>query len=414
MLFSRLSFFLIVIPVAFWACSGESITEFHIEEAVITPVENTVLPEIENADSTEKVDSSKVVENVDSSTVENKVPSIENLEIPHYDAVEFPSAERVGPVSQYGQLMSGKNSEGKGRVFGSCKGVADGAEVQVRGMSLYWSLLPQATMFYSDAGISTMVKDMKIELIRAAIGTEEYWGGTRGFLLDPDAQRELIDSVVRAAVKNDIYVIIDWHSHNAHEQLEDAALFFAEMAQKYGKYDNVIFEIFNEPKKISWAEIKNYADNVVSVIRRFSDNLILVGNPSWDQTPNLVIGNEVDDPKHNVAYTFHYYANSHLIVTQGRRGLQAINAGLSLFVSEWGTGGANGGGVPNLERNDEWQDWVNENKLSSANWSASKINEGTAAFLSESTVNSLVYSEAGELVKKYLSTNPDSYTACAD
>lgn len=398
--------------LAFWACSGDNITEIHMEEAAIASVEEITLPEIENTDSAEKVDSAKVEEKVDSVTVEPEVPGIENLDIPHYDVVEFPSAERVGPVSQYGQLMSGKNSAGRGRVFGSCNGVADGAEVQVRGMSLYWSLLPQATMYYSDAGISTMVKEMKIELIRAAIATGEYWGGTRGFLLDPDAQRELIDSVVRAAVKNDIYVIIDWHSHKAHEQLEDAALFFAEMAQKYGKYDNVIFEIFNEPTQIDWVDVKSYADNIVSVIRRYSDNMILVGNPSWDQTPNLVVGKEVEDPKHNVAYTFHYYANSHLISTQGRRATQAMNAGLSLFISEWGTGAASGKGVPILSRNDEWQEWVNENKLSSANWSASRINEGTAAFLSESTVDTLVFSEAGELVKKYLSTNPDSYTAC--
>lgn len=399
--------------LAFWACSGDNITEIRVEEDEIA---NSLLFKDTVADAPEIEQPVEKVEeptDVDTSSVEVKAPSIENLVIPEYKKVEFPTAERIGPVGQYGKLLAGKNSSGKGRIYGGCKGVSDGDEVQVRGMSLYWSLLPQATMYYSDAGISTMVKDMKIELVRAAIATEEYWGGTRGFLKDPDAQRELIDSVVRAAVKNDIYVIIDWHSHKAHEQLEDAALFFAEMAQKYGDYDNVIFEIYNEPTSISWAEVKSYADNVVSVIRRYSDNLILVGSPSWDQTPNLAVGNEVEDPAKNVAYTFHYYANSHLIVTQGRRAATAMNAGLSLFVSEWGTGAASGKGVPILERNDEWQEWVNENRLSTANWSASRINEGTAAFLSESTVDSLVYSEAGELVKKYLSANPDSYSKCS-
>ena len=28
---------------------------------------------------------------------------------------------RVGPVSQYGQLMTGKNSQGEGRIYGSCE-----------------------------------------------------------------------------------------------------------------------------------------------------------------------------------------------------------------------------------------------------------------------------------------------------
>ena len=65
---------------------------------------------------------------------------------------------RVGPVSQYGQLMTGKNSQGQGRIYGSCEGVKDGAEVQVRGMSLYWSLMPQAVEFWSEEGVSTMVR----------------------------------------------------------------------------------------------------------------------------------------------------------------------------------------------------------------------------------------------------------------
>ncbi|MCL4102950.1 Cellulase (glycosyl hydrolase family 5) [Fibrobacter sp. UWH9] len=336
----------------------------------------------------------------------------ENVTEVSYEKLDEPIGERIGPVSQYGRLIAGVNSEGKGRIYGSCKGVSDGNEVQVRGMSLYWSLLKPATKFYSDTGITTMVNDMKIEVIRAAIGTEENWGGTLGFLLDPDAQRELIDQAVKAAIKNDIYVIIDWHSHSAHKQLSDAIAFFDEMAQKYGQYNNVIFEIFNEPTRIVWEQVKAYGDTVVATIRKHSDNLILVGNPMWDQSPNWAIGKEIADSLHNIAYTFHYYANSHSIKLEGRNAEEAMNAGLSLFVSEWGTANASGKGVPDVDRNDQWQEWMDERKLSSANWSASMINEGTAAFAQESRVDSLVYTVSGELVKGYLSANPDSYKAC--
>lgn len=322
-----------------------------------------------------------------------------------------PIGERVGPVSQYGQLIAGA-VDGKGAIYGSCKGVSAGNEVQVRGMSLYWSLLDRATMFYSDVGVTSMVKDMKVEIVRAAIGTEEDWGGTSGYYYDPIAQKELIDATVQAAIKNDIYVIIDWHSHTATEQAPKAYEFFVEMAQKYGQYNNVIFEIFNEPTRQTWAQIKMYAEAIISGIRLYSDNLVLVGNPSWDQTPHNAIGNEIEDPAHNVAYTFHYYANTHSIAGQGRSAERAINAGLSVFVSEWGTGSANGDGVPKIDRNDDWQAWMDKYKLSSANWSASKINEGSAAFANESRADSLVYTESGKLVKSYLAKNPDSYKAC--
>ena len=83
---------------------------------------------------------------------------------------------RVGPVSQYGQLMAGKNSQNKGQIYGSCEGIKDGAEVQVRGMSLYWSLMDEALEFWSEEGVTSMVNDMKIQIVRAAMATgKEDW-----------------------------------------------------------------------------------------------------------------------------------------------------------------------------------------------------------------------------------------------
>lgn len=328
---------------------------------------------------------------------------------------------RVGPVSQYGQLMAGKNSQGKGRIYGSCDGVKDGAEVQVRGMSLYWSLMDEALEFWSDEGITSMVNDMKIQIVRAAMATgDEDWteGKYIGYQKQPEKQTGFVKAAVEAAIKNDIYVIIDWHSHVATTQTDNAVKFFTEMAKEYGQYDHVIFEVFNEPQKISWNEVKNYANQVISAIRQYSDNLILVGNPEWDQNPQQAIGNEVSDPKKNTAYTLHYYAASHKATGdydwgpgEGTRGQQAIDAGLSVFVSEWGTGKADGKGdvSPN---NGAWQDFMNQNKISWANWSASKINEGTAAFSANATKTSLQYSNSGNTVKGYLSDNPTTYTAC--
>ena len=201
---------------------------------------------------------------------------------------------RVGPVSQYGQLQAGKNSDGHGRIYGSCPSYStSGNEVQVKGMSLYWSSAEAAaTDFYTETAINTMVKDMKIEIVRFAMGVSESWDYGRGYLTGgADKQKKMLKAVVEAAVKNDIYVIIDWHSHQADNQTSDAVSFFSWAAETYGQYDNVIFEVYNEPTNISWSSIKTYADQVVSAIRQHSDNLILVGTPSWDQKPQEAIGN---------------------------------------------------------------------------------------------------------------------------
>ena len=343
---------------------------------------------------------------------------------------------RVGPVSQYGQLITGKNSAGKGRIYGSCQGVKDGAEVQVRGMSLYWSLKPEAVAFWSEAGVASMVNDMNIQLIRAsmATGSEDWWGckdmssdcgesnHMTGYASDPTFQKNLMTTVVEAAIKNDIYVILDWHSHEAENQTESSKGFFSEMAQTYGSYNNVIFEVYNEPKgdwgedaaRSYWPTIKNYATTVISAIRQYSDNLILVGNPYYDQYPNVVVSNPISDD--NVAYTFHYYACSHSSTNEGANAITVLNSGLPIFVSEWGTGNADGTGDYSncTSANATWQSWLDNNKLSWANWSASKVGEGTAAFTSAATASSLQYTTSGNAVKGYLATNPTTYTACAD
>ena len=334
---------------------------------------------------------------------------------------------RVGPVSQYGKLIAGKNSQNKGQIYGSCEGVKDGAEVQVRGMSLYWSLMDEALDFWSEDGITTMVNDMKIQIVRAAMaaGNEDWTKGKYiGYQVQPDSQTRFVKTVVEAAIKQDIYVIIDWHSHTANTQTENAVKFFGEMAQAYGQYDNVIFEVFNEPQKVEWSVIKTYADAVVAEIRKYSDNLILVGTPEWDQYPNRVIGSEINDPKQNTAYTFHYYAGTHCFSgkhegmfgqswpCEGENAVEAMNAGLSVFVSEWGVTTSDGKGSVAGD-NDGWQNWMNEHKLSWANWSASRIPEGSAAFDSAtSTPTSLTFTKSGDTLKSYLSTNAETYTLC--
>ena len=105
---------------------------------------------------------------------------------------------RVGPVSQYGQLQAGKNSQGHGRIYGSCPTYStSGNEVQVKGMSLYWSSADaSATDFYTETAINTMVKEMKIEIVRFAMGISESWDNSRGYLSSPDKQKNMLKAVV--------------------------------------------------------------------------------------------------------------------------------------------------------------------------------------------------------------------------
>ena len=318
--------------------------------------------------------------------------------------------KRIGPVSQYGQLQAGAPS-GTGRIYGSCKGVKSGNEVMVQGMSLFWSIGDEGAKYWTSDIVDGLVSKWNIQLIRGAMGIDEDWGNGNYFT-DTKKYQDMMDEVVAAAIENDIYVIIDYHSHKADNNTSNAKAFFKRMAQKWGGYDNVIFEIFNEPINQSWSTVKSYANQVIPVIREYSDNLIVVGTPNYSANPDAAVGNSISD--NNVAYTFHFYAGvdeyQHDIDIQGANAEYAMSNGLSVFVTEWGNSGPTGAGSVVSSRSSSWYNWMKSNKLSGANWSVSDKAETASYF---TTSGAWSYSTSGSWVNSNIFAYlPTSYTEC--
>ena len=61
------------------------------------------------------------------------------------------------------------------------------------------------------------------------------------------------------------------------------------MSSLYKDYDNVIYEICNEPNGgTTWADVKSYAEEVIPIIRKNTkDALIIVGTPTWSQDVDI-------------------------------------------------------------------------------------------------------------------------------
>ena len=345
-------------------------------------------------------------------------------------AAETVAPKRVGPVSQYGQLQAGKNSQNYGRIYGSCKGVSAGNEVAVQGMSLFWSMAyrDEGPDYWHDSIVSGLVEKQNIQLIRGPVGVDGDWqNGNGNYFTNTEFHRGLMDAVVKSAIENDIYVIIDFHSHCAEQNTSGAQSFFSYMAEKWGGYDNVIFEIYNEPKnncsdswfdlsgaKNYWKEkIAPYARTVIETIRNYSDNLIVVGTPYFDQYTNAALAEPLNDA--NVAYSFHYYAGEdpyrHTTNKQGAWAEEAMQGGLSVFVTEWGNSAPSGDDGFNKDYSSAWYQWMTQNQLSGANWSVSNKTE-TASYFSDSAWN---YSQSGNWVNEnvFAPTRNKVYTACA-
>ncbi len=247
--------------------------------------------------------------------------------------------------------------------------------VVLRGMSFGWhSMWPR---FYNEKAVNWLKKDFNCNVVRAAMGIEL---GEMSYIKEQQFSKQKIEAVVNGAIKSDIYVIIDWHSHNIN--LKEAKEFFAEVSKKYAKYPNIIYEIFNEPDYESWPEIKAYAEEVIKVIRENDPhNIILVGSPHWDQDVNLPAADPIKGFD-NIMYTMHFYAATHGKDLRDRTD-EAIKNGLPIFVSESAGMEATGDGPLNIKAWQDYIDWMETKKLSWITWSVSDKDE-TCSILKKS------------------------------
>ncbi len=276
----------------------------------------------------------------------------------------------AGPVSKYGTLKTKGN-----KIVGE-----SGEPVVLRGMSMFWSQWKGD--YYNKFLVDWLVEDWNITVIRAAMGVDKE---KEGYLAAPGREKRKVEAIIDAAVEKDIYVIVDWHDHHAEDNLEESIKFFGEMAKRFSGKKNIIYEIYNEPLKISWSVIREYASQVISEIRKYDeDNLIIVGSPYWDQRVDEAAKKPVRD--HNTAYSLHFYAGSHKEDIRNRA-QKALDMGIPLFVTEFGTTHYDGGsdGKVHLESSQIWIDWLEERHISWVNWSVTDKEEASAIILPESS-----------------------------
>ena len=274
-----------------------------------------------------------------------------------------------------------------------------GEAVSLAGMSMFWSNTNWGgEAYYTSEVVDWLVEDWGITVIRAAMGVE----ASGGYIWDA-SNKDRVKLIVEEAIAKGIYVIIDWHSHHAEDYEDEAIAFFEEMATLYGEYPNVIYEIYNEPVQISWPDIiKPYAEQVIDAIRQIDeDNLIVVGNPTWSQDVDVVSWDPIVD-EINIAYSLHFYAATHGQYLRDKAQV-ALDNGIALFVTEWGTVSANGDGQVNEFEVNAWMDFLCENGISHCNWSVNDKLEGASILVDGASTTGgwteADYTPSGLLVK---------------
>ena len=262
------------------------------------------------------------------------------------------------PVSQHGQL-SVKNGQ---LVDKSGKGY------QLRGMSTHG--LTWFPEFVNESAFKTLRDDWNTNVVRLAMYVDE-WGNGQCYMGNKSGSLELLEKGVDICIKLDMYVIIDWHVLNPGDPSKytnEAKSFFETVSKRYAKYTNVIYEICNEPNGgASWSgNIKPYAEKIIPVIRKNAPNsVIIVGTPTWSQE----IDKPLSDPLNykNVMYAFHFYAATHAGLRSNVE--NCVAQGLPVFVSEFGTCDASGGGANDFNETQKWLSYFDKQGISYCNWS---------------------------------------------
>lgn len=267
-----------------------------------------------------------------------------------------------------------------------------GNPVQLRGMSTHG--LQWFGGITNDNAFAALSNDWGSNVIRLAL-----YVGENGYATNPSLKQKVIDGI-NYAIANDMYVIVDWHVHQPGDPnapvYSGAMDFFEEIADLYPNNKHILYEVANEPSgnapgvtndSAGWQSIKSYAEPIITMLRsKGNENIIIVGSPNWSQRPDLAADNKIADT--NTVYTVHFYSGTHMPAENGSNrdnvmsnAIYALQNGVAIFASEWGTSEASGNNGPFLNEADVWIEFLNANNVSWCNWSLTNKNETSACFM---------------------------------
>ncbi|MCR4845876.1 MAG: cellulase family glycosylhydrolase [Eubacterium sp.] len=310
-----------------------------------------------------------------------------------------------------------------------------GNPVQLRGMSTFGLQWGDGNWVLNDDAFDALAYDWNCDIIRLAMYVSEG-----GYADDPAAGLARVEQGIQLATERGMYVLVDWHMLSpgdptsptylnagvdlpeyaeikaAHPEYTGPQLFFAYLSEKYGAQGNVLFETANEPNgngnetnaEDTWKnKLLPYHQGVVDAIREYdaddNPNIVICGTDNWSQFVDAPVANPVVDPAvadgnaddDQIMYTFHFYAGTHDTAPEedtgdywlGSKIKNALEGGIAVFCTEWGTSEATGDGGPYINYSDRWLDFMEDYKISWCSWSLALKNEISAAMQGKAAKN---------------------------
>lgn len=287
------------------------------------------------------------------------------------------------PVGQHGKLSVTKIDKYAAPTIVD----KNGDPYQLRGASTHG--LAWFPEYVNKGAFQSLRDEWGMNMIRIAVYARE--GGYTTGAAEAARDDALIQKGVQAATELGMYVIIDWHvlNYNPNEDIEAATAFFKKYSEMYKDYDNVLFEVCNEPTNTQWYDgtgndLYTYCKKMTQLIRGIgSDAIVICGTNQYSSQIDKVAEKPLSvDGISNVMYTYHFYAATHYADEQ-EKVKAALEGGTPVFISEYGVCNASGNGAYDLENSEKWLNLCDDYNVSYACWAMSNSEESAAYFVEE-------------------------------
>ena len=276
--------------------------------------------------------------------------------------------------------------------------VVDGNDkpVRLRGVnvaSMEWSSDGEGHILET---VKVAVNDWRVNHVRLPLAQGRWFGKAREQNDEGKAYRSLVKQVVELCSESGVYVILDLHWSDTGEwggmigqhRMPDtnSVAFWKEVAGEYKNDPAVIFDLYNEPFKVSWdvwlkggpveeptsrsGPRKHYEavgmQTLLDIVRAAgAKNVVIAGGVNWSyDLDGILAGRQLNDPDGNgVIYANHAYPFKGDTVEKWVAKMEKASQTLPLIVSEFGSDPKGGSGRTG-------EAWVREvlKALESHNW----------------------------------------------